>query len=127
MFIVWLILAGLAGGIIGGMGMGGGTLLIPILTVALSVPQKTAQAINLIAFIPMAIVALIIHFKNKLVDLKDILYIVIPAIATAILSALLAHNTGSELLRKLFGTFLIIIGTIYLFAQISSEKPKPQD
>ena len=37
MNIVWLILAGAAGGIIAGMGMGGGTLTIPILTLALDV------------------------------------------------------------------------------------------
>ena len=52
MQIFLLILAGIVGGIIGGMGMGGGTLLIPILTIFLDVPQKNAQAINLVAFIP---------------------------------------------------------------------------
>ena len=59
---------GFFAGIIGGMGMGGGTLLIPILTIFLSFEQKNAQAINLLVFIPMAIVALIIHFKNLKVN-----------------------------------------------------------
>ena len=62
-------LAGLAGGMLGGMGMGGGTVLIPLLTILLGVPQHAAQAINLISFLPMAGVALIIHFKNGLVEL----------------------------------------------------------
>ena len=52
------------GGIIGGMGMGGGTLLIPLLTLAAGVEQHLAQAINLMSFVPMSIVALIIHKKN---------------------------------------------------------------
>ena len=50
MQIFLLILAGIVGGIIGGMGMGGGTLLIPILTIFLDVEQKNAQAINLVAY-----------------------------------------------------------------------------
>ena len=73
MTVFLFVLFGLLGGIIGGMGMGGGTLLIPLLTIFLSIEQKTAQSINLLAFIPMALVALIIHFKNKMVMTKDIL------------------------------------------------------
>ena len=42
--IFWYILAGVCGGIIGGMGMGGGTLLIPILTLFLGIDQRSAQA-----------------------------------------------------------------------------------
>ena len=61
------VLAGVIGGIVGGMGMGGGTLTIPILTIFLSYEQLQAQGINLIAFLPMSVVALIIHAKNHLV------------------------------------------------------------
>ena len=67
MSFVFYIISGVVGGVIGGMGMGGGTLLVPILTILFSVGQRFAQCINLISFIPMAIVALIIHAKNKLI------------------------------------------------------------
>ena len=46
MNLIWLVLAGIVSGIVGGMGMGGGTLLIPILTIFLSFPQKNAQAFH---------------------------------------------------------------------------------
>ena len=46
---------------LGGMGMGGGTVLIPALTVILGVEQHVAQATNLIAFLPMALFTLKIH------------------------------------------------------------------
>ena len=49
--ILYLFLAGLVSGIVGGMGMGGGTLLIPILTIFLDFAQKSAQGINLLFFI----------------------------------------------------------------------------
>ena len=68
---LWYALAGVLAGIPGGMGMGGGTVLIPLLTVFLSVAQHPSQAVNLITFIPMAVVVLIFHIKNKLVAHKS--------------------------------------------------------
>lgn len=109
MGIFLMILTGILAGIIGGMGMGGGTLLIPALNIFFNVNQHTAQAVNLVAFIPMSIIALIIHIKNKLVDYKKALFIIIPALITAALSSLLAKNIESSVLQKLFGGFLILL------------------
>ena len=58
------ILIGLLSGIISGMGIGGGTLLIPALTVFMKHSQIDAQMINLIYFIPTALFAVIFHLKN---------------------------------------------------------------
>lgn len=109
MEIFLYILFGILGGIIGGMGMGGGTLLIPLLTIFLSVPQKLAQSINLLAFLPMAIVALIIHFKNKMVETKGIIWIIIPGIMASVSFAFLASLLDNEVLKTLFGAYLILI------------------
>ena len=109
MEIFWLVLSGIVGGIIGGMGMGGGTLLIPLLTIFLNVPQKVAQGINLIAFLPMAIIALIIHFKNKLVKFRGILWIIVPGIIFSVGISFLASSLNNNVLRFLFGLFLILI------------------
>ena len=116
--IVKLIIAGLFGGILGGMGMGGGTLLIPLLTVFCKVPQHSAQAINLISFIPMAGIALIIHFKKKLVDTKGVLWIIIPSIAAAVGAAILAKGVDATLLKKLFGGFIIALGIYQIVCEI---------
>ena len=110
MNIIWLILAGVVSGVIGGMGMGGGTLLIPILTIFLSFEQKNAQAINLLVFIPMAIVALIIHIKNKLVDLKVGVPIICSGVIFSIAGSMLAGLLGNKILQKIFGVFLLGIG-----------------
>ena len=74
--VIIFSLIGIIGGVLGGMGMGGGTLLIPLLTIFLNLPQKEAQAINLIAFLPMSIIALILHYKNKLLKFKNVGYVV---------------------------------------------------
>ena len=72
MEFVWYGVAGIISGVLGGMGMGGGTILIPLLSIFYAVSQHTAQATNLISFIPMSVIALIIHLKNKLVDFKKL-------------------------------------------------------
>ena len=87
-FILFLI-SGLLGGVLGGMGMGGGTLLIPILTIFLGIEQRLAQGINLIVFVPMALVALIIHCKNELVDFKIGIPIIISGLVASICGSLL--------------------------------------
>ncbi len=114
MQIFLLILAGIVGGIIGGMGMGGGTLLIPILTIFLDVPQKNAQAINLVAFIPMAIIVTIINIKRKGIDYKSVLLVATPALITSVISALLVKKISSRALSVGFAVFLIILGVIMM-------------
>ena len=110
--MIWwyLILGGLFGGICGGMGMGGGTLLIPILTMFLGVDQHLAQGLNLLVFIPTGIIAVIIHAKNRLIDYKSFGLVIIPAVVTAICAALLVGQVKSEVLGYCFGGFLIAIG-----------------
>lgn len=110
----WYVVAGIAGGVIGGMGMGGGTLLIPILTLLLSVGQLEAQAINLIVFVPMAIVTLIIHIKNKLVDFKKLIYSLPLALVLAVIGALLVKKIDESILKTTFGVFMLIVGVVFL-------------
>ena len=116
MKFVLYIIAGVVGGLIGGMGMGGGTLLIPILTIFFKTGQHTAQAINLIAFIPMSIVSLIIHFKNGYVETKNILWIIISGILTCTASCFLANVIKGDVLKRFFGAFLLIL-SVYLFVK----------
>ena len=131
MRILYLIFAGLISGIIGGMGMGGGTLLIPILTIFLFFEQKSAQAINLLAFIPMSLIALFIHIKNKLVDFKVGLPIIATGIFFSIGGSYLASIINNEVLKKIFAVFLLIVGvnqciqTIVFFVK-SKKKPTKQ-
>ena len=122
--MIWEIVGGLIGGLVGGMGMGGGTLLIPILTLLAHFNQLEAQGINLISFIPMSVVALILHFKNKLVKFKETYLMAIVGAILSILSAFLAVHLNSKVLKKLFGLLLIGIGVWQLVEVIKLYKEK---
>ena len=124
MIYFYLALAGIVGGLLGGMGMGGGTLLIPILTFLFDVSQKNAQAINLICFVPMAIIAIIIHAKNGLIKFKGLLPLVICAVISSVGAVFLLKVIKSDLQTKLFGGFLILlaISRFYNLFKKSNQK-----
>ncbi len=124
MIYFYLALAGIVGGLLGGMGMGGGTLLIPILTFLFDIAQKNAQAINLICFIPMAIIALIIHHKNGLIKTKGLLPLVISAVASSIGAVFLVKLVKSDLQTKLFGGFLIFLALSRFYNLFKKSKKK---
>ena len=105
-----LILYGLLGGLLGGMGMGGGTLLIPLLTIFGGISQIESQGINLISFTLMAIVSIIIHAKNKLIDYKVALPIIITGVVFSLLGSWLANSINTLTLKSLFGVFLVALG-----------------
>ena len=105
-------LIGILAGIFGGMGIGGGAVLIPLIIVFSNVNQQTAQSINLIAFIPSSIVALIVHYKNKTIDVKLAKKLILPGIIFACLGSFIAINLNPIALRKIFSLFLFFMGIL---------------
>ena len=103
-------LCGLGASIISAWGVGGGTLLLLVMTLFLGVDQRTAQGINLLFFLPTAISALICHAKSGYLD-KPTLKSAIPvAVLAAALGAWLATAIDVDLLRKPFGIYLLLSG-----------------
>ena len=124
--IFWEIIAGVLGGIVGGMGMGGGTLTIPILTIFLHYKQLQAQGVNLIAFLPMSLIALFIHIKNKLVDFKSTWLLAVVGCIFSLGGAMLANHISNGVLKKLFALFLIGLG-IWQIVEMNKNKNQKQD
>lgn len=103
------ILIGIFSGIFSGIGVGGGTILIFLLTTFIGLEQHIAQATNLIYFIPTAISTIIVNYKNKNIEIKLTLLTSIAGIIGAIIGAKISVNTDVEKLKKLFGIFLTVI------------------
>jgi len=124
-----LILYGLIGGILGGMGMGGGTLLIPLLTIFAELNQIESQAINLISFSIMAIVSIIIHAKNRLIDFKVALPLIFSGVGFSVLGSMLANSMNTLSLKTLFGVFLVALGlfqgaSFFIFENKTKKRSK---
>lgn len=115
------VLIGIISGIISGTGMGGGTILIFLLSFMCGIEQHIAQATNLIFFIPTSIVAIIVNIKNKNIDLKLAIIISIFGILGAIIGANLSVNTDVDTLRKYFGMFLGVIAVHEIYTMIRKK------
>lgn len=104
------IIAGFLSGLIGAMGFGGGGVLIIYLAVFMDTPQLKAQGINLVFFIPCAILATIIYSVKKQIDYKTILPVILGGVCGAMLSSLFIKNIPTYYLSKIFAVFLIFMG-----------------
>ena len=114
MWVVY-VLAGLAAGIISGMGIGGGAILIPVLTIFLGLGQQQAQHINLLFFIPTALLALRIHKKNGNIEKKGLLPLILWGVITAAGGAIIAVKIDAGMLRKGFAIFLLVMAAYELW------------
>lgn len=119
---MWEIITGFISGIISGTGMGGGTILILVLSVFLGIEQHTAQATNLIFFIPTSIVAIIVSIKEKLIDLKIGITIAITGVVGALIGASISSKMQVGTLKKYFGVFLIAIAIYEVYSLIKQYK-----
>ena len=114
---------GFGAGILSAWGIGGGTLLLLCMTLFLDVEQSLAQQINLLFFLPTALLSLPAHRKNGYLK-PQILRAAIPAgIAGAVAGALLLGAVDIALLRKPFGIFLLAAGILTIFSKKPSQDP----
>lgn len=96
--------------------MGGGTILILLLSIFLNMDQHVAQSTNLIFFIPTATISNIVGIKNKNINIKEAWIVVVSGIIGTIISANISSNMNVEFLRKLFGAFLLAIATYEIYS-----------
>ncbi len=108
----WLYasIAGFASAVIGALGMGGGGVLLIYLTAFAHIPQLKAQGVNLLFFIPVAVIALIFHCRNRLVDYKAALWGLLTGIPGVLAGYSIAQGLGDQWLSKIFACLLLALG-----------------
>lgn len=102
-------------GFLSGLGTGGGSLLILWLTLGLQMEQSTARTINLMFFLPSALIACLFRRKQGNLDIKRILPAILSGCVSAAVFTLLSARVDTQLLQKLFGGLLLITGIRELF------------
>ena len=118
---IFTIIAGFLTGIAASMGLGGGFVLIIYLTVFAETAQMRAGGINLLFFLPIALIAMFIHTKNKLIEWKLIAPICIAGAFGVGIGMLLLGFLNEELLQKLFAGLLVFVGIRELFHKKKAE------
>ena len=118
------IIFGLISGIVTGLGMGGGTVLILLLSLFMGVEQHIAQATNLVFFVHTALAAIVMNLRQKNVDIKLAINISFFGIIGAIIGAIISNNINSENLRKYFAIFILIIALHEVYELYKEYKNK---
>lgn len=122
---IFALVIGLLTGILSGFGIGGGTILMIYLTAFAAFPQKIAQSINLLYFIPTAAAALILHSKHHQLKWNAVLPAALCGCATAAGFSFLAIGMNLTLLRRLFGVFLLFTGISELKKKTKNADQNP--
>lgn len=110
--------------LLAGFGLGGGVLLIPVLTTFFNFSQIDAQYIALIAYIPAAIGVIINNFKITKFHMQKIIKLIPLGIIGSFIGAYIVRIISVDFLKKLYGVFLIFYGGYMLFKTIFSEIDK---
>ncbi|MBQ9762537.1 MAG: sulfite exporter TauE/SafE family protein [Oscillospiraceae bacterium] len=116
------IFVGMVLGFLTGLGTGGGSLLVLWLTLVAKTPQASAKIINLMFFLPCALIASILNWKKGRISFKKLLLPTLSGCLMAALFSFLGKKIDTEGLQKLFGVLLIIIGARELFYR--QRKPR---
>ena len=110
-----LLIVGSALGFLAGLGVGGGSLLMLWLTLIAGAPQDVARNINLLFFIPGALIASLFRWKQGVFNIRKIMPAIILGCISAGIFSVLGKNMDTVLLRKLFGILLLFTGLRELF------------
>lgn len=105
-----MLIVGCTLGFLAGLGVGGGSLLILWLSLVIGLEHSAARAINLLFFIPTAIIASFFRWQQGKLDLKTVLPAILSGCVSAACFSLLSKQMDISLLRKLFGILLLITG-----------------
>ena len=118
------ILIGILLGFLSGLGIGGGSLLILWLTLALNMDPATARGINLLFFLPSALVACGLRIRQGDLKVKPLLPAILAGCAAAAIFSWISTILDVGILKKLFGAVLLAAGVRELLYQ-SRKKEGP--
>ncbi|MCX8112532.1 MAG: sulfite exporter TauE/SafE family protein [Bacteroidia bacterium] len=108
------LLAGLLSGLVG---IGGGTLIIPLLVLGFGYSQHEAQGTALMAFaFPVFIMAALTYYRHKRVRVRLALIMGLALAITSYLVALWVQDISSQSLKRIFAVFLIAM-SLYVFGK----------
>lgn len=101
---------GLIAGLLGSMlGVGGGLIIVPVLTLALHLPIQVAVGSSLVAIVANACTAAGIYTKARLTNIKLGLLLETTTIPGAIIGGFAAASIAPSVLNALFGLLLIYV------------------
>lgn len=104
------IIVGTILGFLSGLGVGGGSLLILWLTLVLEMDPLSARSINLLFFLPAALISSAVRIKQGHLKVKTLLPAILAGCISAIVFSIISTMLDVQVLKKLFGIILLAAG-----------------
>jgi uncharacterized membrane protein YfcA len=124
--IATLLVVGLAAGFLAGLlGVGGGILMVPAMVMLLGFDQHVAQGTSLLVIIPAAVSGSWTHYRGHQFALRDASALAAGGMVGAIVGAVFALSLDDELLRRLFGLFLLASAARILVPKLRARSGTP--
>lgn len=105
-------IAGLVNGI---FGSGGGTILVPCLVFLMGIEDHKAHATAISIILPLSIISSLIYFKYDVVNLQLTFKVAIGSVLGALAGSSMLNKISVNVLRKIFGIFMIIAAVRMVF------------
>ena len=118
------IIIALISGFLGAIGVGGGSVLLIYLTLFAGFSMSDARTVNLIFFIPCALIGIIFHIKNKLIDFKTVIKLIIFGIIGVFIGYFLNSVINEKVLKTGFGLFVLILAIFQIIPVFKQIKEK---
>ncbi|MCG6133433.1 MAG: sulfite exporter TauE/SafE family protein [Nostoc sp. LLA-1] len=116
--VVQMLLIGLVAGVAGGMfGIGGGAIMVPAMVLFVGLDQKFATGTSIAAqILPIGILGAAVYYRNGNINIKYAVIIALGLVVGNLFGALFANQPfiSSEVMKKLYGLFLLLLGLRYL-------------
>ena len=113
------VLVGVTSGL---LGVGGGTLVVPFLTLAVGLSQHSAEATSLVVILPTAIVGTLALRRHGVGDLGVAIRLGVVGAVGSVLGALLALALPGSALRVVFAAFIGLIGLKLAYDGLRPER-----
>jgi uncharacterized membrane protein YfcA len=110
LWLMALAVGAVAGLLSGLLGIGGGAVMVPAMTLLIGLSQHVAQGTSLLVIIPTAITGSITHFRMGNIQLPTAAWLAAGGVVGAVAGAFLALASPEETLRLLFGCYLAFTG-----------------
>ena len=123
-----LVAFGVGVGVVSGLlGVGGGTLIVPFLTLAVGLSQHAAEATSLLVILPTAVVGSLTLRRRHVGDLGLALRFGLFGAVGSVVGALLALSIPGSTLRLVFAGFIGLVGLRLTHDGFRGERLRPED
>ena len=114
--------AGAILGFLAGLGVGGGSILMLWLTMVVNMEYPAARIVNMLFFLPSALITTLFRRKQGTVSIKKILPAIIAGCIAAAIFSYVSKQIDTSLLKKIFGGLLLVTGIRELFYRPRNAK-----